>query len=275
MFCILLTTAVFTVTLIPGLVVSNVYKAQIALICLGFIGCYSIVKPRAVGVDQITFLGFSIISSVSLLLSKNLINIFFTLELINMLIIYSFFLNATSAKQVSENSALKISASCVYQFILNFFSSIILFVTINWFVSVSGGSDLTNGALLQADESVKLPLSILIAAFLLKFGSGPWIFFKVSIYKNLNYVSVFMYTSMYLLVIFIFFLNLIFINGITPNATAVYTIAVLAISGTAIFSNLAFQQPNVFVFLSFSSLINITIFLLQALTVINVWIAQE
>lgn len=131
MFFILLTTAAFTITLIPGLVVSNVHKAQIALICLGFIGCYSIIKPRTVGVDHITFLGFSIISSVSLLLSKNLVNIFFTLELINMLIIYSFFLNATSAKQVSENSALKISASCVYQFILNFFSSIILFVTIN------------------------------------------------------------------------------------------------------------------------------------------------
>lgn len=129
--CVLVTTAVFTITLIPGLVVSNFHKAQIALVCLSFVGCYPVARPRAMGVDHITFLGFSIISSVSLLLSKNLINIFFTLELINMLVIYSFFLNAVSAKQVPMNSALKISASCTYQFILNFFSSIILFVAIN------------------------------------------------------------------------------------------------------------------------------------------------
>lgn len=126
-----MTTAAFTITLIPGLVVSNVYKAQIALICVGFACCYFVIKPRIMGVDHITFMGFSVISSLSLLLSKNLINIFFTLELINMLVIYSFFLNAMSAKQVSSNSALKISASCVYQFILNFFSSIILFAAIN------------------------------------------------------------------------------------------------------------------------------------------------
>lgn len=252
--------------LLPTTYATQLYKFQTSAALAGFLACYMIIRPHLFSTDHITFFSFGIISITLLLSSTNLIIIFFTLELINMIVIYSFFFNTNMGRQLSIMSASKISASCIYQFILNFFSSIVLYLAINWYIALAGGADLAGVTLWQTYHNSKYPLTLLLSAFLLKFGSGPWIFIKISIYRNLNYIAVFLYSVIYLLAMFIFFLNLMFVLGIEPTAASIYVILALSISGVLAFSTLAFQSPNVFVFLSFSSLINITVFLLQALS---------
>ena len=257
----------FVAILTPTLVLPDFIKFQILVLCAGALSCCVIINTVNVTSDHVIFLGFSVLTFLTLITSSDVIIVFFSLELLNMLVIYSFFLNAVSSKQLSHNSALKISTSCVYQFILNFFSSIILYTALNGYVSVTGGSSIAALSLLSSDSYVTAYTSLFLSAFLLKFGSGPWIFFKINIYRNLSFVAVFMYTVIYMLCIFTFFLNLSFVYGFQLLYIAKQALIALAAIGSVIFSGVAFQSPNFFVFVSFSSLINITMFLIMALCV--------
>ena len=255
--------------------VSNLQKLQVLVSIIAVSAIYPLFKNSTISVDHVSFIGFVIFSSLVLLLSNDLVIIFFTLELLNMLIIYSFFFNSNVTQLNPLSSALKISSSCVYQFILNFFSSILLYVSINWYMLLTGGSSLYNASVWQLNVSTHTPVSLILLCFLLKLGSGPWIFFKITIYKNMNYVSVYLYTAVYLTVILVFFFNLIFTAGLSVHPYTSNFIVIISAAAVIVFSSLSFQTNNFFVFLSFSSLINITVFLLQVMSVMFVWIAQE
>lgn len=216
--------------------------------------------------DVVVFILFASLASVYLLNASDVLTVFFTLELLNALILYSFFFTASYAGAGHANMASRISSSCVYQFTLNFFSSVLLYVGVVSYIGVTGGSSLGNVSLWCSHAQVSSGVSLFVVAFLLKFGTGPWVFFKVNIYRNMNYQLVMLYSAAYMLVIFVLFLNLLFVFGafMTPFAKA-FTLCVVIVS-TVLFGGLAFQNPNVFVFISFSSLVNTGVFVLQAMT---------
>ena len=86
----------------------------------------------------------------------------------------------------------------------------------------------------------------------------------------MNYVSVYLYTAVYLTVILVFFFNLIFTAGLNVHPYTSNLIVIISVAAVVVFSSLSFQTNNFFVFLSFSSLINITVFLLQVMSVMFV-----
>jgi len=83
----------------------------------------------------------------------------------------------------------------------------------------------------------------------------------------MNYQLVMLYSTVYMLVIFVLFLNLLFVFGAVLNTVVMSIILGVLITATLLFGSFAFQNPNTFVFISFSSLINSGIFVVQAVTV--------
>lgn len=134
-------------------------------------------------------------------------------------------------------------------------------------ITLTGSSDLRLVSLCLANEGITLYVSLVLFAFLLKFGTGPWVFFKVNIYRGLNLNSILVYSVVYLSLVFSFYLNLFAVYGLSLNSFYRYLIIAVSAFASVVFSGFAFQVPNIFVFLSFSSLLNLTIFLAQLLVV--------
>lgn len=270
--CLFLTSIYFFIFIIivPSQLnaITGLIRLQLLFAIGSVLASFTLQKASMPSIDYLVFCIFIALSSFFLLTSYNFITIFFTLELLNMLIIYSFFFNANSTRLANSASALKISSSCIYQFILNFFSSIILFWAINYFISLTGGSSLSNTPLWQLNTSVQWAVTITLFAFLLKLGTGPWVFFKIVIYKNMNFLTVFLYTSVYLITILIFFVNLVFIYNLNLNIIGRYVMVLIPAIATLGFAGLAFHSGNFFIFLSFSSLINLTVFILQIICLV-------
>jgi|JI6StandDraft_1071083.scaffolds.fasta_scaffold167977_2 hypothetical protein len=83
----------------------------------------------------------------------------------------------------------------------------------------------------------------------------------------MNFGLVLIYSVFYLSIVFPFFLNLVFDFGLTFTLRPYYAVLLGLLLSVIAFSGSAFNTPNVFVFLSFSSLLNFVIFLVQALSV--------
>lgn len=92
--------------------------------------------------DIIVFILFTAMASIYLLNASDVLTIFFVLELLNSLVLYSFFFTANYSAAGQSNSAARIASSCVYQFTLNFFSSIALYTGMVSYLSLTGGSAL-------------------------------------------------------------------------------------------------------------------------------------
>lgn len=114
-----------------------------------------------------------ILQSILLLCADNLIVIFFLLEILNALVLYTMLYSNSVRNLLNINGASQITASFIYQFILNFFSSILLYSSINVFIVLTGGASLNILNLFIADNSIQQILSIILVAFLIKFGTGP------------------------------------------------------------------------------------------------------
>lgn len=218
-------------------------------------------------IDLPIFSSFITLFGVMLLTSSDMISIFFILEMINCLIIYIFFssgiLNVSS--RVNEVT-FKIGSSCVYQIILNFFSSIILYSTILSFISNIGGSSIL---LIKYSNYVFTGNNInsfIFLSFIIKLGTGPWIFYKINVYSTLNFVSAVWYSIIYGCVVLVLLFNLITIYGLSLSLfyknVLVFSIALASIY----FSGVAFQNQNIFVFLSFSTLLNFSTFIMQIMS---------
>jgi|JFJP01.1.fsa_nt_gi hypothetical protein len=206
---------------------------------------------------------------VLLLTANNLLSVFLVLEVVNVLIIYSFFvtttLNITSSGKFlfKDNWILK---TCVYQFILNFFSSIFFFWAYNLLIGLTQS---TNFFFLTHISPTMYPynlyISLLYLSFFIKLGIGPWIFFKIEIYQNFNLILIILYTVIYFLGILFFFFNLFTVYGLPLTNLfiigGVLTILVISL----IFMTNLFNYFNIFMFFSFSSLAHLCIFLTQFL----------
>lgn len=209
----------------------------------------------------------SVISVQAILLLKlsNLIAIFFLLELLNSVILYTMLWSSIYDARGPKQSSARVTNSITYQFVLNFFSSILLYAGINSVIVITGSADLNYLAVYAIDPSVNTSFGIVLFAFLLKFGTGPWIFFKINVYRGLNLTSILLYSIIYLSLVFTFYLNLFMVFDLSFSSFSRIAAILVSVAAASIFGGFAFQTPNVFVFLSFSSLLNLSVFLLQLL----------
>lgn len=244
-------------------------QTSVVLVVLGLISLLGSRQYRHP--DIVVFILFTSLAATYLLNTSDILTVFFTLELLNVLVLYSFFFTASYTGLGHSNTAARMSSSCVYQFTLNFFSSILLYVGLVSYIGITGGSSLSKVSLWCSHPQASYGVGLLMVAFLLKFGTGPWVFFKVNIYRNMNYQLIMLYSVAYMLVIFVLFLNLLFVFGAFIAPFAKSFICCVVIAATFLFGSFSFQNPNTFVFISFSSLINMGVFVLQALAVAYVF----
>lgn len=202
-----------------------------------------------------------------LLTTSNLLNLFLILEVVNVLLIYSFLITPV-LRNISTHKALFqdnwILKSCVYQFILNFFSSIFFFWAYNLLIGLTQSTNfffLTNIDLGLTQYNAYL--SLLYLAFFVKLGVGPWIFFKIEIYQNFNLILIITYTMLYFLTVLFFFFNLFLVYSLPVTNLFIVGVTLTLLIISVIFLTNLFNYFNVYVFFSFSSLAHFIIFIIQ------------
>jgi hypothetical protein len=140
-----------------------------------------------------------IIISCFLATTDNLLNFFFILELNTYLFLY--LTVCQSHTNVSSNNKSIINSSLI-TFIMNFFSSILIFGAITYTYYYNGSVVFSN--------STSLISSLFYLFILLKLFSGPWVYFGVEVYKGLRFITLAFYTLVFLIVVLpkmILFLN--------------------------------------------------------------------
>lgn len=214
------------------------------------------------------FLIILFFTSFCLIISNNILTIFINLEIINILIIYSFFissyLNFNSPKNLNFNiNWLLISST--YQFILNFFSSILFFLIFNLLLIHTHSTNFIFLNFFSSLYNIKylFYISLLYFSLFIKFGIGPWIFFKIEIYQGFNLFLLIIYTLIYFLIILIFFFNLFIIYNLSINWLFLIFLLNIIIIMLIYLIYLIFYYFNIFMFFSFSSLLNLLLIFIQ------------
>ena len=219
-------------------------------------------------IDVLAILIALYFTGVNTLCSNNILNIFVNLELINILIFYSFLttldLNFLYRQQIVYKR-LWLLTTLTYQFILNFFSSILFFFTFNILLTKIYSSNFIflNFFIYDNLSPIYLYMSLLFISIFIKFGIGPWIFFKLEIYQGFNLFLLIIYTTIYFLIILIFFINLFIIYEIQLNFITIVLSLNLLILVSLFFLNFIFFYFNIFMFFSFSSLLNLFLILIE------------
>lgn len=122
---------------------------------------------------------FTLIFSIStiqilwLLTTTNLITLFFLLELTNSIILYTMLITSLNSQISTNNTTLQLINTLIYQFILNFFSSIVLYITINLYIVMTGTTYIINITELFYISDIQTIISWFLLAFLIKIGNGP------------------------------------------------------------------------------------------------------
>lgn len=219
---------------------------------------FSSLKKLPINLDFIIFFFFIIIISQALIIFNNLLNIFFVLEITNILIIYSFINSITLKTYHIKNhySVYWLIESCIYQFILNFVGSIIFYIFYNHLIINYYSVNLFTLSILSNFTTSTFMFNGLYTAFLVKFGVGPWLIYKIHMYKHFNIVLLLTYTVIYFLTILIFFLNLFFFYKFTLSKVFVYSFISITLLIFYFILTFLFTYNNLLVFMSLSSLLN-------------------
>lgn len=222
-------------------------------------------------IDFIIFFFFIILISQTLIIFNNLLNVFFILEIINMLILYSFINSITLRTFHLKNyySTYWVIESCVYQFILNFIGSIIFYFFYNHLIINYFSVNLHLLSFISSFSSNWFIFNGLYLAFLIKFGIGPWLIYKLHTYKHFNIILLLVYTIVYFLTILIFFLNLFFFYKFSISLNFTYLVVVSLLFIFYFILTYLFTYNNILIFMSLSSLLNFSLILFQ-LTIINI-----
>lgn len=194
-----------------------------------------------------------------------------------MIIIYSFYFIAKKKKLSNNDSVSNYYSGPIYQYIINFFSSILLYTGICLISGITGSTNFIVIGQMSNNTVVSNAITIVFLAFLIKLGLGPWIFFKIIIYRSMNLQLTAIYTIIYTMCITIVFFNFIYIFEILIFKTTAYFLFFLISFCCVFFSSFSFQTPNILIFISYSTLINLSSFIVVFInnSIVIVWIAQE
>jgi len=255
----------FKLFYINNLIVNQLFIYSLFFICIFYMlflnKKFSTLYPVDFGfiVVQLFF------TTIILFICNNLLLIFICLEIINIFIIYSFIVTLYLNDLTEDDMVCKsnwLLTTLVYQFILNFFSSFFFFYSFNMLLATSQSSNflfLANFNFLDLNYY----LLFIYIAFFIKFGLGPWIFFKLEIYEGFNFVLLLLYTTIYFLNVLPFVFNLFFIYFLSVDLFSLIFCLVLLIFVFFIFSTFMFSHFNIFIFFSFSSLITLLFLFFQ------------
>lgn len=214
-------------------------------------------------VELVNAVIFTVLALCALLLSSNALSAFFALELLGALTLYNFFVFAsykpTDAEQVSSH----VTAGCIYQFILNFIGSFLFYVSMSLICSAHGTYCFAAPQTALAESNALLYQSGIVLALLIKLGTGPWIFYKFSVYKSFTVSMAMLYTIIYFAGVLVFLYNLFGVFGFVASDFVIWCAVLLLITAVALFGSNVYQTGPVVLFLSFSSLLNLTFMVLQ------------
>jgi hypothetical protein len=102
--------------------------------------------PRNVNsIELINFVLFCALSSFLLLTASNMLVAFFALELLGSVTLYAFFVFGGYALSSSAQQSISAVSSCTYQFILNFFGSVVFYAALSG-LAYYHGSNVLSGA---------------------------------------------------------------------------------------------------------------------------------
>jgi hypothetical protein len=171
-----------------------------------------------------------IIFILFMFLANTFYTFFFTMEITSLLILYKFSTSGNIFKKnnfFKNNLIFKTNSSkfylnmIFYQYWINFFSSIFLLFFLLSIMYIYGSSEWVlinllcffsiNNAFLTNFWFFLILWFFFFIGFFLKLGSAPMHFFKVEVYKGLNLISIFFYTTVYFLSFFLFFSQLVLI----------------------------------------------------------------
>lgn len=215
-------------------------------------------------VESLVLFGFISIACILVLSASNLLFAFFVIELVGFVILYAMLVlygYRTLLPTVAANSA--IVASLTYQFILNFLSSVLFYGALSALLYYHGSLGLSSASIWGWVGSTSVWSNMALVALFIKFGAGPWVFYKLRIYNGLSLLALALYTIVYFSVLLIFFFNLLFVFGLPVDVAIVSILLSMAVSAILFFSSTVFQQGNVLLILGLSSLLNTTLFLAQ------------
>lgn len=216
--------------------------------------------------ENLIFFYFLIVTSVFLLMSNNILQIFFLIEMLGFLILYSFLtFNLFFDKKTNQNVSLILN-STVNQFLLNFFSSVIFYCSIFGLLTYVNSTNILNSFLNFKHNYINIYSTLIVISLLIKFGSGPWIFFKINIYKNLTLNALLIYTIIYFCILMVIFFNFFLFFEIFFNSFLLNTSLLLLIFFAIIFAKNLFNYNTLTMFLGLSSLLNICFIVLQIFT---------
>lgn len=232
---------------------------------------FMIYKKLPLNIDFLIFFFFIIIVSQTLIIFNNLLNIFFILEIVNMLIIYSFINSITLRIFHIKNyyTSYWIIESCIYQFILNFIGSIVFYFFYNHLIINYFSVNLNLLSFISNFTTNWFIFNGLYVAFIIKFGIGPWLIYKLHMYKHFNIILLLIYTIVYFLTILIFFLNLFFFYKFQLSQIFLFFVIFTLILIFYFILTYLFTYNNLLIFMSLSSLLNFSLILFQ-LSIIGV-----
>lgn len=218
---------------------------------------------RETSVEFVNVVLFAAISLCALLLSANALSAFLALELLGAVTLYGFFVFASYNATNNEQSSSYMALGCIYQFILNFIGSFVFYTAIALISSAHGTCSFGSPQNILADGFASNCLNLLILAIVIKLGVGPWIFYKFNVYKSFTVAMAALYTLIYFGGVIVFLYNFFGVFGIFINAFTKWCVVFLLLSSILIFGSNVFQTGSITLFLSFSSLLNLSFMLLQ------------
>lgn len=222
--------------------------------------------PRnVISIEFINFLIFCVIGAMLLIFSASMLTTFFTLELLGSVTLYAFFVFSGYSISGAAQQASSASTSSIYQFILNFFGSVVFYVGLGFLTYYHGSSTFWNASTRMAGGYALWAQTTVAAAILIKLGLGPWIFYKLSIYKGLTVQTIAVYTFVYFGALLIFTLNVLHYTGFSVASWFSGAACVFFTICAVIFGANVFQTGSIMLFLSFSSLLNLVFIALQTL----------
>jgi NADH:ubiquinone oxidoreductase subunit 2 (subunit N) len=221
---------------------------------------------------------------VILLFTNTLFSFFFLLEVNSVLIFFKFLMSKTWYKD-NNKSSLNLKQSnnsktfinmLFFQFWTAFFSSVLFVYTIIFLLFTFGSTEwaflnLINSISFEFFQSSNFNfflVLVLIFAFFLKLGMTPVHLYKIEIYKGINFISIFFYTTYYFFIFFLYFLLLILLNLNSFNNFIMYILSMLILLGSLFVISLLFDVSYVKAFLAYSSIVNSVSFFIIILSII-------
>lgn len=130
--------------------------------------------PRSVlSLELVNFIIFCAIAAVLVVLSTNLLTAFFALELLGSIALYAFFVFGGYNISGGAQQSLAAVSSCIYQFVLNFFGSVLLYVSLSLTSYYHNSVNVFGAASRLASGWPLIAQSVTAAALFAKLGTGP------------------------------------------------------------------------------------------------------